>query len=74
MFIPTIIVLRVMLMVLTSGIADLVRVLPTDISRGSLWRWILAGGAQVLRSGPVCLMDHWVVDFARVVAILGQSS
>lgn len=74
MLVPTIIVLRVMLMMLTAGIADLVRVLPTDISRGSLRGRILTGGAQVLRSGAVCLMDHWVVDFARVVAILGQSS
>ena len=58
-----------------AGIVGLVRILAADFGR-PLRRRVLMGDAQVLRGGSVgfVMLGQRVVDFARVVAVLRQSS
>lgn len=56
-------------------IVGLVRILAANFRR-PLRRRVLVGDAQVLRGGSISLvmLGQWVVDFARVIAVLGQAS
>ena len=58
-----------------AGIVGLVRILAADFGR-PLRRRVLMGDTQVLRGGSVgfVMLGQRVVDFARVVAVLRQSS